>query len=425
LKPGQTNGSTAEVSLFGLVKILDLGLARLQQPAAGSRTRNLTVLAGNSVMQGTPDYMAPEQALDFHSADIRADIYSLGCTFYFLLTGQAPFEGGTLPEKLLKHQSVAPKPIEEVRQGVPPGLSAILQKMLAKRPPDRYQTPGEAAADIRRLLITMRPSPANAVSIEPQATSSGVRKRGSTLRVGKELTPGSGVFLPETGSGVRSNPLVKLPPIAAQGPPKQRPRWQLWAGVGGGALLLVIVLLAIFGKSSPEGTEHTGAGHGGAVSLSTSSAKAPPVRTLPATLIVQCGKDGGKQQDERKQPGYDYKLLQGILHDGWPDGPRLRPHCWHDGKEVHFEITVPQGTSGILRLTIVDGDNLDRKEDIFVAGKQFGTTFEKFHPGELVEVPISHTDTAKGSFEVRIENKNPKVNAVVSTVEFLPISRNR
>jgi serine/threonine protein kinase len=128
-----------------LVKILDLGLARLQQPMQGSETANLTITSSKSVMQGTPDYMAPEQALDFHGADSRSDIYSLGCTFFYLLSGRPPFPGTTLAEKLLKHQQAEP-PIEELQNVLPPALAKILQKMLAKQPPDRYQAPADVAA---------------------------------------------------------------------------------------------------------------------------------------------------------------------------------------------------------------------------------------------------------------------------------------
>jgi len=140
------------------VKILDLGLARLDQPPKGSKTQNLTVLAGNNAIMGTPDYQAPEQAIDFHAADIRSDLYSLGCTLYFLLTGRPPFDGGNMAEKLIKHQQAEPKPIEEIRSDLPVDLPIILQKLMAKQPVARFQTPGELAQALRGLLLAL-PSP--------------------------------------------------------------------------------------------------------------------------------------------------------------------------------------------------------------------------------------------------------------------------
>ncbi|MGE3805537.1 MAG: serine/threonine-protein kinase, partial [Gemmataceae bacterium] len=93
---------------WGLVKILDLGLARFRRTdlnAQGDSASAHTLTdPGAVVMMGTPDFMAPEQILDFHGADIRADIYSLGCTYYYLLTGQAPFAEGTVSQKLVRHQ---------------------------------------------------------------------------------------------------------------------------------------------------------------------------------------------------------------------------------------------------------------------------------------------------------------------------------
>jgi serine/threonine protein kinase len=137
----------------GRIKIVDLGLARLQKVRNEEVTAVLsqvntggTLTPVDAVMMGTLDYMAPEQALDFHAADIRADIYSLGCTFYFLLTGRPPFAGGTPAQKLLWHQQAEPSPVEQARADVPAGLAAVLQRMLAKRPEDRYQTPAEVAA---------------------------------------------------------------------------------------------------------------------------------------------------------------------------------------------------------------------------------------------------------------------------------------
>ena len=100
-------------SPWGTVKILDMGLARYCDPFTGQASTHLTQLG--SVM-GTPDFIAPEQARDSHGSDIRADLYSLGCTLYFLLTGQAPFPDGTMTDKLLQHQFDEPESLAAVRR---------------------------------------------------------------------------------------------------------------------------------------------------------------------------------------------------------------------------------------------------------------------------------------------------------------------
>src|SRR5687767_7590885 len=94
---------------------------------------------------GTPDYMAPEQALDTRSADHRADIYSLGCTLYFLVSGRPPFPGGSLTEKLLAHQQREPAPIDRLCSGAPARLVEVLAKAMAKQPNDRFQSAAEFA----------------------------------------------------------------------------------------------------------------------------------------------------------------------------------------------------------------------------------------------------------------------------------------
>jgi serine/threonine protein kinase/WD40 repeat protein len=136
----------------GLIKVADLGLARLPRAV----TEDAALTAGtltphNSVLMGTADYLAPEQALDFHAADIRADIYSLGCTFYYLLTGQPPFVGGNLAQKLAKHLHAEPPAIEQLRPDLPALLPPLVRKMLAKRPEDRYQTPADVATALAPL----------------------------------------------------------------------------------------------------------------------------------------------------------------------------------------------------------------------------------------------------------------------------------
>ncbi len=120
----------------GTVKILDMGLARFFNDEEDILTKKY-----DETVLGTADYLAPEQAVDSHEADTRADIYSLGATFYFLLTGRTPFEEGTVAQKLLWHQTRKPKAISAFRSDVPAELLAVIERMMAKQPDDRYQHP--------------------------------------------------------------------------------------------------------------------------------------------------------------------------------------------------------------------------------------------------------------------------------------------
>jgi len=148
----------------GVVKLADLGLARLHRAFDGEVTSALTgaqVASGtltpqNAILMGTADFLAPEQALDFHNADIRADIYSLGCTLYFLLTGRAPFADGNLAQKVANHLQAEPPRLEKVCPDAPPALAESLRKMMAKRPADRFQTPADVARELQAILAGHR-----------------------------------------------------------------------------------------------------------------------------------------------------------------------------------------------------------------------------------------------------------------------------
>ena len=125
----------------GQAKVLDMGLARFEPLLDGSTDSTTRAsMTASGVIMGTVDYMSPEQALNSRNADARSDIYSLGCTMYFLLTGTTMFAGETLMEKIIAHRE---QPLPKLREKVPEisaGLDAVFQKMVARNPDDRYQT---------------------------------------------------------------------------------------------------------------------------------------------------------------------------------------------------------------------------------------------------------------------------------------------
>ena len=118
----------------GVVKVADFGLARLSEdtPAADELDSSGSIFGVPSVVMGTPDYLSPEQGRDLENADIRSDIYSLGCSLYFILTGEVPFPGGTALDKIERHAAAEPEPVESLRPVVPPGVAAVLRRMIAK-----------------------------------------------------------------------------------------------------------------------------------------------------------------------------------------------------------------------------------------------------------------------------------------------------
>jgi tRNA A-37 threonylcarbamoyl transferase component Bud32 len=157
----------------GQVKILDFGLARfvLESVPAGamlgaeggasasaSPEGKVKSLTQTGIVMGTPDYIAPEQARDSHLADIKADIYSLGCTFYHLLAGHPPFPEGNAVEKVKAHLKQPPRPLGDLRPDVPPELVRIVEHMMAKDAAQRFQSPADVAAALAPFL-TAPPKP--------------------------------------------------------------------------------------------------------------------------------------------------------------------------------------------------------------------------------------------------------------------------
>lgn len=132
------------------VKLLDLGLSGFHRPTDGGSFEG--TLTADGVMLGTPDFMAPEQAQNPHRVDIRADLYGLGCTCYFLLTGRPPYLGSSV-DKLIAHATAPIPPLNLPGGPAPAALAAVVGRLMAKRPEDRYPTPNA----LIEALLTLRP----------------------------------------------------------------------------------------------------------------------------------------------------------------------------------------------------------------------------------------------------------------------------
>ena len=208
-----------------VVKLLDLGLARFTDEDKAS----LTVAYDENVL-GTADYLAPEQALDSHGVDSRADIYGLGCSLYFLLTGHPPFVGGTLPQRLMRHQKEPPPDVRLDRPDAPQALIDVCLKMMAKQPADRFQSAAEIADVLAKWLIAQGQkiespgsgeiSATDLGPIAPGKTSARQRRRSGEIKrpAGMPPLPVRPAKEPESESaGEKSGPLPVAEPLDESG----------------------------------------------------------------------------------------------------------------------------------------------------------------------------------------------------------------
>ncbi len=203
----------------GLVKILDMGLARFFREGEQTLTKGF-----DENVLGSVDYLAPEQAEDSHDVDIRADIYSLGATFYFLLTGRTLFGEGTAAQKLMWHLQKEPRPITEIRADVPASLERVIARMLAKKPTQRYQLPSEVADALLPFVPPGMRTPSD-YDIAPE----GRQEDKETRRQGDK----------EKGS--ETAPSGPLPTTAGS----SRRRWGFWLVLAGVWLVVLVVLFFV------------------------------------------------------------------------------------------------------------------------------------------------------------------------------------
>ena len=208
--------SNIMLSRAGEVKLLDLGLARFYAEDGASPGSEGEDMTGTGTAMGTAEYMAPEQASDSRTVDIRADLYSLGCTFYKLLSGRAPFGGPeyrTTLDKLNAHVHQPAPPVQQLVPDVPAGLSAILNRLLAKDPDDRFATPFEVAealepwcvgADLSALLR-------RAVDLSPRPLRAGQGEGNIQSPLPREAGQGEGEDQGEVSPAGQRVPAAKPP----------------------------------------------------------------------------------------------------------------------------------------------------------------------------------------------------------------------
>jgi len=314
----------------GTIKILDFGLARFatqseHSPDDPGLTADFTAL-------GTPDYMAPEQARDSKRADIRADIYSLGCTLYFLLAGHAPFPGGTAFEKVLGHCERQPQPLSEMRDDIPVEVIAVVEKLMAKSPDDRFQTPAEVVEQLRPFGHPDSPYASETASTQPSIPNS--------------LLPAAHAA-PTQVRPAQSSPKKPKPQVSSS------PSWiqknRLLVGGGGavlGAIVALLVLADFGGNDAPT--------------LPSSDPSQTQEPQTPAAMATQAWINLIPQSDPpvNTVAGNWEITSEGELHvDEGPAARIMLPYL--PSREYDFEIQFTRNTgSQSIAMHFLDGEGI-------------------------------------------------------------------
>jgi anti-sigma factor RsiW len=226
----------------GQVKVLDFGLARLRGPKGVGKG-----LTQADSFMGTPEYVAPEQATDARQADIRADIYSLGCTLYALLTGRPPFQEDTMVKLVMAHIEKEPPLLQDLRPDLTAEVSVVAAKMLAKDPAKRYQRPVEVAQALARFAKAGGKARATGSAPVPSADA-GTLVGGDTSRL---AGPGQSGPRPPArkpaAAATDSSPFrnLEMAPAKPRRATAPAPWWKRPAVLAGGAAGLVVLVVVV------------------------------------------------------------------------------------------------------------------------------------------------------------------------------------
>jgi serine/threonine-protein kinase len=218
----------------GCVKILDMGLARVTQSVDHAATTATDELTSSGQIIGTVDYMSPEQALNTKRADHRSDIYSLGCTLHYLLTGRPFYDGDTPMERLLAHRERCAPDLSRVCPGVPAALASIFAKLVAKNPDDRYQSVADVLRDLSAFEAACDPLTANG-ELAKDATDGVIEP--SAAANSYAVLPSTVQLAPASGSGPAPAPEA---PIEIWRPLDHLRVWHWALGAAAGGLLMVL-----------------------------------------------------------------------------------------------------------------------------------------------------------------------------------------
>lgn len=434
-----------------IVKILDFGLAK-----ATSEKDAETGLTKSGQILGTPDYLAPEQTRDAQRADIRADIYSLGCTLYFLLAGTRPFQESNLYDLMDAHQKREATRLDLLRPEVPSELADVVAKMMAKDPAERYQTPKEVARALLPFFkagqpLAMpeapprgKPEPQDAAEppdsltdsrppeLPPPAWSSATEKQ-----LSPETMP---VAMPITVI----NPTTEIETPAEETQPGTPRIWQLWPYLATCAAAALLVLGVALVTRPRYGTIQIDFSDPPADVTATMDGKPVGIANLSGPLSLEVG------DHKIEITGADYETLMKEINVANGDNPpvviHLRPRKPPD---------LPPPDTGTIAIALsdpdadvtvrVDGNIVDLtaneeplsldigKHELTVTGEEYDRLTQEFTVSRGTNKPVELTLKPKkppespppmrdeGSIEIALSNPNANVVVTVDgkRVDFI------